>query len=432
MKTSEQKSERVRRIANLRDRPGTEGERAAAEAAIARITVTPAKGMPAPRQRLTDAICRKLPAPAKGKKIYYDRDVANFGLRVTAAGARSFVLRYRRKSDAVERVLTIGSLGDWSASAARTEAQRLKRLVDGGGDPLGEAREAREAPTVNDLADRLVAEFLPRKRASTQADYKSMLKVHIRPELGKRKVAAVEFADIDALHRRVTARSGRYRGNRVIALSSKMFSLAEAWGWRTGKNPCRGIERNDEQKRKRYLTDAERDRLIEALDRHDDQDAADIFRLLLTTGARRGETLAARWADINLEKGEWIKPGHSTKQQVDHVVPLSKPARELLAKRKRMATGEYVFPGRHGGHRTEVKTNWRHICNAAKLDNFRIHDVRHSFASALANSGESLQLIGALLGHSSVETTARYSHLLDDHLRKATERVGELFRKVAP
>jgi integrase len=385
---------------------------------------------PAKRQRLTDAICRKVPAPAKDKTIEYDRDVAGFGLRVTAAGARSFILRYRRKADGTERVLTVGTFPSWSANAAREEARRLRRLIDGGGDPLGEAREQRAAPTVADLADRFESEYLPRKRKSTQADYASMIRRHIRPELGKRKVASIEFADIDRVHRVVTARSGLYRGNRVVAVLSRMFVLAEAWRWRTG-NPCKGIERNDEQKRVRYLTNAELDRLSKALAKHDDQDAADIFRLLLLTGARRGEVRAVRWADINLEKGVWTKPGSATKQRVDHVVPLNAPARELLAKRARTSDSQYVFVGRRGGHRVELKTNWRRICEAAKIDNLRVHDLRHSFASQLANSGASLQLIGAMLGHSSVETTARYSHLLDDNLRAAAERVGELVGKVA-
>ena len=304
---------RLRKIEALRDRRGTDGERKAAEGAIRRFATLPSKsGKPLPR-KLDDATARKLVAPAKGNRITYDSSVKGFGIRITAAGARAFVLNYRRRSDALERRFTIGAFPDWSVSAAREEAKRLKRLIDGGADPVGEHREQVHAPTVNDLCDRFEEEHLPRKRATTQADYTSMLRVHVRPTLGKRKVASVEFSDIDALHRAITKRSGPYRANRVVALLSKMFSLAVRWKLRAD-NPCRGIERNDEAKRKRYLTDPELERLKAALAKHDDRDAADAFLFLLLTGARRGEVLAARWDDFDLGKGTWSKPGSTTKR----------------------------------------------------------------------------------------------------------------------
>ncbi len=228
----------------------------------------------------------------------------------------------------MERRYTIGSFPDWSTTAAREEAKRLKRLVDAGGDPVGEHDELRAAPTVDDLCDRFEQEHLPRKRASTQVDYRGALRKHIRPAFGPRKVAALTFADADALHRAIT-KSAPYRANRVIAILSKMLSLAVKWGWRTD-NPAKGIERNDEAKRRRYLSGEELARLTSALATHEDQQAADIFRLLLLTGARRGEALHAKWADIDLNKGEWTKPGATTKQRTEHKIPLSAPARQLL------------------------------------------------------------------------------------------------------
>jgi site-specific recombinase XerD len=349
---------RRRKIEALRDQPGTEGERQAAELAIARIA--PPERVQA--QRLTDFVMRRLPAPAKGNRITYDAAIKGFGARITVAGARAFVLRYRRRSDGRDSLYTIGSFPDWSVSAARDEAKRLKRLVDGGGDPVGEQRDQREAATVSELCDRFEEEHLPRKRESTAADYRSMLRVHVRPELGRRKVSAVEFADVDALHRAVTKRSGPYRANRVIALLSKMFALAVKWRLRAD-NPCKGVERNVEAKRKRYLTEAELERLKKALAKHDDHDAADVFHFLLLTGARRGEALAARWRDFDLKKRVWTKPGSTTKQRTTHVVPLSPPALALLKAREKAGeqTDDHVFPGRHGGHRVEVKSNWRRI-----------------------------------------------------------------------
>src|SRR5262249_29689490 len=155
-----------------------------------------------------------------------------------------------------------------------------------------------------------------------------------------------------------TKYSGPYRANRTIAVLSKACSLAVQWRWLTA-NPCKGVERNDEAKRKRYLNPTEVERLLAALAKHDDRDAADIFRLLLLTGARRGEVLSMRWADLDLEVGVWTKPGATTKTRTEHIVPLNAPARELLARREQAS--EFVFPGRHTGHRVNVKSNWRRI-----------------------------------------------------------------------
>jgi integrase len=209
----------------------------------------------------------------------------------------------------------------------------------------------------------------------------------------------------------------------VLALVSKLCALAVQWHWRTD-NPCKGVERNDEAKRKRYLTGPELERLTAALTEHDDQDGADVFRLLLLTGARRGEVLAAKWADFDLQRGVWTKPGSTTKQKTTHVVPLSPAAMQIIAGRKQ-AESEFLFPGRHGdGHRVEVKASWRRLCRTAGISGLRIHDLRHSYASIAASSGVSLHAIGGLLGHTQASTTHRYAHLFDDHLREATTRVG--------
>ena len=123
-------------------------------------------------EKLTDKVVKALPTPAKGNRITYDADVKGFGVRVTAAGGRAFVLNYRRKGDGLERRWTIGGFPDWTTGAARDEAKRLKRVIDAGGDPVGENRDARGAPTVNDLCERFADEYFPRLRASSAGDYK--------------------------------------------------------------------------------------------------------------------------------------------------------------------------------------------------------------------------------------------------------------------
>jgi integrase len=377
-------------------------------------------------QKLTDQIAKTLPIPGRGNRITYDEDVKGFGIRVTVSGGRAFILNYRRKSDGRERRWTIGSFPDWGAGAARDEAKRLKRLIDGGADPVGEHQSERSSPTVADLCDRFEKEYLPRKRPWTQKSYKQQIAADIRPVLSRLKVAAVTYADVDRLHRDIGKRAPTH-ANRVLALLSKMMSLAIRWGWRSD-NPCRGIERNQEQKRRRYLSGEELVQLTKALAGHSDQQAASIIRLLLLSGARRGEVLAAEWSQFDLKTGIWTKPGATTKQKTDHTIPLSAPTRQLLADlyEVRDRRSGYLFPGRLGGHRLDVKDAWASICKSASIEGLRVHDLRHSYASALAGAGYGLPIIGALLGHTQPSTTARYAHLADDPLRAATERAGAI------
>jgi integrase len=260
------------------------------------------------------------------------------------------------------------------------------------------------------------------------------LRVHIRPHFGQHsKVAEVTFSDIDRLHRKISQVGHSYRANRVIALCSVMFGLAVRWAMRPD-NPCKGIERNTEFRRKRYLKTDELARLTEALNTYADRQAVDVIRLLLLTGARRGEVLSARWADIDLGKRIWSKPASSTKQKEHHEVPLSAPACQLLAEirerqsDKKRGLGEFVFPGNgETKHVVAIKKSWRRICKTADIEGLRIHDLRHSFAAQLASGGASLPLIGALLGHSNPTTTHRYAHLFQDPQRAAVEKVAAIF-----
>jgi integrase len=218
-----------------------------------------------------------------------------------------------------------------------------------------------------------------------------------------------------------------YLANRAVAVLSKMFNFAIKLKWRTD-NPAKGIERNQEVKRDRYLSTDELARLSEALTKCVDRQAANIIRLLLLTGARRGEVLGMRWAHLDLTNGVWTKPGATTKQATLHRVPLSEPVRQLLCELRQNAAdeAEFVFPGRPGRARADIENTWSALCKAAEIIGARVHDLRHTYASILVSSGHSLPIIGRLLGHTQPATTARYSHLADDPLRLATERAGEI------
>jgi integrase len=371
--------------------------------------------------RLTDAIVRKLPVPEVGNKIHWDSDVPGFGIRITAADARAFVLNYRTRAGRARRH-TVGRFPAWSTIGARDEARRLRRLIDQGADPLAGIEAERDAPTMSELIDRFVAEHLPRVRPATQKHYQMLIRTRVRPFFGAHtRVADVTYADVDRMHRKIDK---PYVANRAVAMLRKMFSLAIRWGMRLD-NPAQRIGRNPEVQRKRYVAGDELARLVAALAAHPDRQAANIVRMLLFTGARIGEVRSMRWDAISGE-GIWTKPASATKQKADHVVPLSAPALQLLAEIPRR--GVFVFPSgkSHTGHAADIDKSWHRITAAAGIAELRVHDLRHSFASQLASGGASLPLIGALLGHSSPATTARYSHLFLDPQRAAVERVGAI------
>jgi len=385
---------------------------------------------------ITDKGIKGLDRPEKGYQIVYDEEVPGFGVRLTAAGVVSFILNYRIHGR--ERRYTIGRAPDWTAEAARDEAVYWRRQIAKGKDPLSARHAARTAPTVDALADQYLEAYARQhKRASSLRGDTELLKNRIRPKLGSLKAEAVSRRDIERLHK--SMRETPYQANRALALLSKMFNLAVQWEW-IEKNPAKGIPRYHEEKRERYLKDGELKALVGALAEYprfittageektdaQKEQSANAVRLLLLTGARRGEVLAARWDQFDLKGGVWTKPSAHTKQKKAHRVPLSAPARQLLTEIKQNAgKSPFVFPGPDADtHQAELKGAWRTICRLAGLENLRIHDLRHSYASQLASAGLSLPIIGALLGHTQAQTTARYTHLQDDPLRAATEKVG--------
>jgi integrase len=387
--------------------------------------------------KLTPALVAAATGPADGKayNLISDSEAVGLGLRTTKAGAKAWVFSYRTQAG-ISRRFTIGNAADWPLKLARDEVRRLRRLVDTGHDPMGERHELRAAPTVADLIARWREEVAPKKRARSLADDEGMIAQHILPALGGMKVADARHADIDKLHRKITATGAKVRANRVVALLSRMFNLATIWEMRPD-NPVKGIERNPETARHRYLDGEELVRLFTALETHGNRQAANIIRLLALTGARRGEVFAMQWSDIDLQAGVWLKPAATTKQRRIHRIPLNEPAKQLLIDLKLEATSKaaktgrplspYVFPARGGREPIgDIKHSWAALCRKAELSNLHLHDLRHSYASLLVSSGYSLPLIGALLGHSQASTTNRYAHLMDGAQRKATEELGAL------
>jgi integrase len=415
-----------------------------------------------PRFTITDAFIKKLKAPATGNRVFF-ADVPGLGVRISSGGTVAFFYNYRNASGRCRR-MNIGTYPATSPAQARNRAVKLRAAVEGGHDPLEEKLAAGDAPTIAELAKeyREDPEVL-KKRDSTLRNERSMLDTIIKPKLGGLRVDAVGRTDIAKLHQ--SLKGTPYRANRVLALLSTMFQFAIRQGLRT-ENPARGVKKYHESKREEWLNEDELERLSSALGSYQDQNAANSIRLLLLTGARENEVLQATWTEFDLERGMWTKPSHHTKQKRDEHVSLSDAAIELLGGMKPKKTGEVpqkstegtaeatgpLFPGSDDDKaRVTIRRPWIQVCRAAGLVReirtegkridpktgnprelvrykpmWRIHDLRHTFASHLVSSGVSLPIVGKLLGHTQPQTTARYAHLADNPLKEAANKMGNI------
>src|SRR6056297_3287351 len=379
-----------------------------------------------PRLKLTKAFVDRARVDV-GEDVFWDSDLREFGLRVKASGSKSYIVQYRDRRSGRSRRKTVGQHGPlMTLHQARDIAKGYLADAMRGRDPVSEERARRDSFSMRDLANDYMAKHaMPKKRARSAAMDKSLLDRLVLPAIGSRAVGVITHGDIQSLHNSLADRP--YQANRVLALLSKMFELSVRWGWR-GDNPVRGVPRFQEEKRYRWLSDAELERLMGALDAHPNQVAANAVRLQLMTGARVGEVLTSKWSDFDLDRGVWVKPSHHTKQKRTEHTPLSTGAVSLLGSMAltRLADNPHVFPGRKRGQPIkDLKCFWKSVTEAAGLEDYRLHDNRHTHASHLVSSGHSLPVVGRLLGHTNPMTTQRYAHLSDHPLRQAAEVMGE-------
>lgn len=281
------------------------------------------------REPITETMLSKLALPEAGQKTVWCGGLSGFGVRVSSTGTIAFFVDYWTRAR-IRRRQTIGRWPAWSVKKAREEAKNILQAVDMGGDPLGAEHLYHAAPTVDELAQLYIERHLPKKRPSSQRNDRSMLTAIILPRFGRMKVADVTHADIERLHAELS-RVTPARANRVAALLSKMWSLAKKWGFAQG-NPVEGLERNSEIKRERFLRPEELAALFAALNDWDGKGSADAIRLLVLTGARRGEMLGATWDQFDFDAGVWVKPSSHTKQKRTHRVPLSSAALQILTR----------------------------------------------------------------------------------------------------
>tara|TARA_R110000851_G_scaffold120337_2_gene248665 strand:- start:2038 stop:3240 length:1203 start_codon:yes stop_codon:yes gene_type:complete len=370
--------------------------------------------------RINDGFVKALQKPDKGNRISFDSQLSGFGVRITANGHIAFVQNYMFKGR--ERRITIGSYPTWSVAAARRRSAEIKYEIARGVDPLEDRSRARHAPTVKEMFDRYERDYMPKLAQRSAQDQRSMFLKSILPRLGSKKVEDVTFNDCEALHRYLS-KDRPLRANRVIEVLRRAFNLAVKWGW-LERNPASGIEKNQEQKRERYLSADEIKRLLGELDRHRQKTSCDAIRFILFTGCRRGEALNATWDQFDPDLRIWTKQAATTKQRRIHRVPVPQAVTALLQRRRSDTASKFVFESTTGRAITDIKKTWASVTKAANIQNARIHDLRHTYASIAVSQGQTLPVIGALLGHTQPQTTLRYAHLYDEPLMRATELVS--------
>ena len=387
-------------------------------------------------KRAVDAV-----RPNKRDTFIWDTEIAGFGLKVTPAGNRIYVVQYRIAG--CLRRYTIGKHGSpWTAEQARKEAARLRGLIAAGIDPAEEKAAARKDITMSELCELYVAEGCTTKKPSTLARDRSRLERHIKPLLGRKRLRAVARADVERFMRDVAAgktatdvktgfrgraivRGGEGAARECVILLGSIFSFAVNHGLRTD-NPVRGVKKFKARKLERFLSLTELARLGEALTvaerAGESQIATAAVRLLMLTGARKSEILGLQWKWIDFEHGCLRLPDSKTGARV---IPLGAPALELLASLPRIEGNPYVLPGhKPGRHLVGLQKSWERFRTRAGLEDVRLHDLRHSFASVAVAGGDSLYLVGKVLGHQHASTTERYAHLADDPLRAVADRTA--------
>ena len=379
--------------------------------------------------------------PTDKRYVIWDAQIPGFGVRVFPSGIKTFVFKYRVGGGrtATRRQPVIGKFGMITVDQAREIAKDWAADVRKGEDPGGDRKEKRAAPRMSDLFERYISDHAkPHKKPSSVEDDERIIRTFVGPEFGKRKVVEVTRSDIDRFHKSLAETP--YRANRVLAMLSKAFNLAEVWEWRPdGSNPCRHIKKFREDRRERFLSAEEFARLGAALSEAESgemaynrpgrsspyyvpKQAVTALKLLIFTGARRGEILSLKWDYVNFEESRLELPDSKTGAKF---VYLPAPALKLLSELNRDPENPFVITGaKPGTHLVNMKDPWAVIRESAELPDLRIHDLRHSFASIGAGGGMSLPVIGALLGHKETSTTARYAHLSDNPLRTAVEDIG--------
>lgn len=395
--------------------------------------------------------------PGPERFTVWDAELRGFGVRVSPAGRKTYVVQFRIGGRAASaQKLTLGVHGVITPDQARNLARKALGQIADGVDPAAEKRKAKRElatlPTLSELSDDfLELHVRPKLKSRTADEYERMIARYLKPALGKLLVRDLAFADVERFHHTMRATPGQ--ANRMVAVLSKMMTFAIRGGRRPDRqNPCKGIERYKERKKQRFLSEAELARLGVAVREAEvvgvawtidtdsptakhlpkdagarrttiDCHAAAAIRLLVFTGARLNEILTLRWDQVDFDADLLRLPDSKTGQKD---IILNAPAKAILAGLPRIHGNPFViFGAKEGAHRVDLNKPWRIVRKLAGIEGVRIHDLRHTLASHGRAAGVSLSIVGGLLGHKNTATTAGYAHLWDDPMREAASKIGD-------
>lgn len=366
-----------------------------------------------------------LPSPTKSVRAYYhDTKETGLSVSVTRAGSKTFFVR--KRIDGADERITLGRYPDLSIENARKLAAQTKGSIAMGKNPQAEKRAIRDEMTFGKLFELYMERYSKKYKRSWKYDEREVNK-HLSHWFG-RKISRITNEDVHKLHTELGETSGRYQANRILERVRAIYNKAIEWGW-NGRNPALGVKKFREQSRDRFLLPEEVARLFDALAKEENVTARDFILMALLTGARKGNVLAMRWKEINMEHHIWRIP--DTKNGEPHNVPLSPQAMEILHKRRKVQElteqeSVYVFPGDGvDGHLADPKKAWYRLLEVAEIENLRIHDLRRTLGSWQALQGTSTAIIGKSLGHKSQQSTAVYERLTLEPVRQSVQSATE-------
>ena len=354
------------------------------------------------------------------RKTIFDKVVPGFGVRKHVSGRRVYILQMRIGGR--QRTVTIANAAVISEAVAKGVARRLILRIELGMNPADEKKRSRNMPSYEQFLEYYWETASPNWKPSTRKTQSFYRRKHLNKAFEGKFLDEIEPADAIRWHAQLTRAAGPGAANRASEILRAMFNKAEQWGYLSeNSNPINAIKRNRGRKIERFLTPEEASTLGKALikTRKDQPIIATIIMLLALTGCRRGEIVNLKWSEVH---GRRLKLSDS--KTGPRIVWLGKDAQVLIASIPRQKGEARVFPMEHKRPGNAVGCFWAKFRVEIDLEDVRIHDLRHNYASFAARKSETLPMIGKLLGHSNVGSTHRYAHLDDAVLLEATGRVG--------
>jgi integrase len=399
-------------------------------------------------KRAIDAI-----RPTARTEIYWDTELRGFGLKVTPADRKIYIAQYRIAGQGRRVVrLTLGAHGKLTPEKARKLAKSHLGEAENGIDPAEAKRAARKDITISELCDLYLQEGVATKSESTKLRDRSRIERHIKPLVGKRRLGLLERADVERMQSdiangktKLDEKTETKRGRSIVrggegAARESVVLLSSILGFAVNRklrpeNPALGVKKFRAHKRERFLSPKELASLGAALTEFEEAGGspfgAAAIRLLILTGARKSEILGLRWSWVDWDRSCLRLPESKTGERV---ISLGAAAlQELQAIQSNLWDGSspWVIQGKPSVENTEqpkcfvgLQKVWERVRKIAELPDVRLHDLRHSFASVGASGGDSLYIVGKLLGHNQAHTTQRYAHLADDPVKAAADRIS--------